>query len=90
MMKKFLSVILVMLFVLGTVLLAGCSKNTGDGDDPSNAAETTAAPVAELPDGYEQITFDDTFYGTRFSTAFPTYEKMEEKSERENRHTYTV
>ncbi|MBQ9228140.1 MAG: hypothetical protein IJ168_04835 [Eubacterium sp.] len=89
-MKKFLSVILVMLFVLGTVLLAGCSKNTGDGDDPSNAAETTAAPVAELPDGYEQITFDDTFYGTRFSTAFPTYEKMEEKSERENRHTYTV
>ena len=84
-MRKYLSVILALVMVFGVITLAGCSKKATPqgGDDGGDTTAAEPASVAEVPDGYAQVTCDNEFFGLRYGVALPQYEKFEEDARRD-------
>ena len=58
-----------MVLVCGTIALAGCSKDGGT---------NTKEAAVKIPEGYQQYTFDNSFYGIRLSLTLPTFEEAED------------
>ncbi len=92
-MKKILAILLALVLIIGTVVLVGCSKKGGDegqtsaagGSDTSESADTSEAETTEdavdaavVPADYQEITFDNPFYGLKFSATLPAFEELED------------
>ena len=89
-MKKYLSVMLALVMVLGVITLAGCAKKDKPqgGDDGGDTTAAEPVSVADVPDGYAQVTCDNEFFGFRYGVALPQFEKFEEDASRDGVKTF--